>query len=219
MSYDDSVFPHWIPEVSAAIDDGAFPVWEGEGALGGAAIVLTPASLSFDATITRNDPAIQTVEITNGSIGTLVDVTVSGDAAWLVTWIGGVGNSQRIMNRVDIEGLDLGTYTATVTVTCGNATNSPQTYTVTLTIGVHAEPTVLEPSIIIWVAPWGDDNPGTGSQTDPYLTIERALQDFVDGSQIRLLNGTYTPTDTVMISGLTGSIFAIQTDLLCTECI
>jgi hypothetical protein len=165
-------------------------------------------NLTFNATLTRHDPQIQIIEITNSGTGTLANITVTESAGWLVTWIGGSGNSQRIMNRVDIYGLAPGTHTTTVTVACANATNSPQTYTVTLIIDEHHDQTQLDPSIIIWVAPWGHDNPGTGSQTDPYRTIERALQDFQDGNQIRILDGTYTPTHTIVVSGLEGSIFA-----------
>jgi hypothetical protein len=75
------------------------------------------------------------------------------------------------------------------------------------------EPTIWpQPSMIIWVAPEGDDLSGNGSNLLPYKTIERALQDFTNGSQIRLKDGTYTPTDTVLVSGLTGSIFAENMD-------
>jgi hypothetical protein len=49
---------------------------------------------------------------------------------------------------------------------------------------------------------------GVGSQANPYRTIERAMLDFRNGNQIRILNGTYTPTDTILVSGLEGSIFA-----------
>jgi hypothetical protein len=205
---DDGAFPTWIPDVaSLGFDDGAFPLGPG---IGGSltSLVLTPTTLAFNATRTRADPQIQTVEVTNGGGGTLTNITVSEGADWLVVWVGGSGNTQRAMNRVDIAGLPAGIYNATVTVSCSNAANSPQTYTVTLTIGVHADPTPLHPSIIIWVAKTGNDTTGTGSQQNPYLTIERALQDFVNGSQIRILNGTYTPTDTVMVSGLEGSIFS-----------
>jgi len=162
--------------------DGGFPFvwWEAEEGwwddgiplgLGGfipPTLVLSHSSLTFNAIITREDPPTQIVTATNGGIGTLDGITVSEDADWLVTWIGGSGNAQRIMTRVDIEGLPVGIYIATVTVACANATNSPQTYIVTLTIDEHRDQTQLDPSIIIWVSPSGHDNPGTGSQTDPY---------------------------------------------------
>jgi hypothetical protein len=202
--------------------DGGFPFvwWEadegwwdtgiplGMGGFVPPSLVLSQSSLTFDATVTRNDPPTQILYVTNGGIDTLDDITVSEGASWLVTWIGGSGNTQRIMNRVDIAGLSDGVYNATVTVSCANATNTPQTYTVVLYVDLHADPTPLQPSIIIWVATTGSDLTGVGSQANPYRTIERAMLDFRNGNQIRILNGTYTPTDTILVSGLEGSIFA-----------
>lgn len=61
---------------------------------------------------------------------------------------------------------------------------------------------------IIWVSPSGDDLTGGGSYEYPYKTIEKAISLFVSGDQIRLMPGTYTPTDSVVISGKDGSIFS-----------
>lgn len=61
---------------------------------------------------------------------------------------------------------------------------------------------------IIWVATDGDDISGDGSYDNPYETIDTALLYFDDGDQIRLKAGTYTPTDSVEISGYSGSLFA-----------
>ena len=72
-----------------------------------------------------------------------------------------------------------------------------------------ATPTPYPPDgIIIWVSPNGNDTTGDGSRQAPYSTIERAIQDFADGNQIRLLDGTYNPAGTISIDGITGSIFA-----------
>lgn len=54
----------------------------------------------------------------------------------------------------------------------------------------------------------GSDTTGDGSKNNPYLTIDKALVCFTDGDQIRLMPGTYTPTDSVVISGKNGSIFS-----------
>lgn len=70
------------------------------------------------------------------------------------------------------------------------------------------DPTPLATSIIIWVATDGDDTSGTGSQDNPYASIERALVDFQDGMQIRIKDGTYIPTDSIVLSGMSGSLFA-----------
>jgi len=61
---------------------------------------------------------------------------------------------------------------------------------------------------IIWVATDGDDITGDGSYDNPFETIDTAVGYFADGDQIRIKAGTYTPTDSVLISGLSGSIFA-----------
>lgn len=61
---------------------------------------------------------------------------------------------------------------------------------------------------IIWVSVDGNDTSGDGSRTLPYATIHRAIEDFTDGDQIRILDGTYIPTDSVIITGMSGSLFA-----------
>lgn len=61
---------------------------------------------------------------------------------------------------------------------------------------------------IIWVATTGNDSTGIGNRTAPYATIEYAIQQMVSGDQVRILDGTYIPTDSVVVSGLDGSIFA-----------
>jgi hypothetical protein len=62
---------------------------------------------------------------------------------------------------------------------------------------------------IIWVsAVDGDDITGDGSRYHAYKTIEKALTVFTNQDQIRILDGTYTPVDSIVITGLEGSIFA-----------
>jgi len=62
---------------------------------------------------------------------------------------------------------------------------------------------------IIWVsAQSGNDTTGDGSYALPYLTLDKALLVFSSGDQIRLMDGTYIPTDSVIISGVDGSIFS-----------
>jgi len=61
---------------------------------------------------------------------------------------------------------------------------------------------------IIWVATTGNDISGDGTEGRPYASIDRALSDFTNGDQIRILDGTYIPTDSVIISGLEGSLFS-----------
>ncbi len=95
---------------------------------------LNPSSLSFAAEQGAANPAAQTVSVTNPGGGTLDDVSVSDDAAWLSVGQSGSGNSQSLENTVSIAGLNPGNYDATVSVTCANVGNSPQTYAVSLTV-------------------------------------------------------------------------------------
>jgi hypothetical protein len=61
---------------------------------------------------------------------------------------------------------------------------------------------------IIWVATDGNDTSGNGSYSTPYKTIERAQLSFTSGDQIRLKDGEYNPTDSLIFNNVEGSIFA-----------
>ena len=61
---------------------------------------------------------------------------------------------------------------------------------------------------IIWVSTTGDDTTGDGSKDHPYKTLDMGISVFVSGDQIRLLPGTFITTDSVIMSGVAGSIFA-----------
>jgi len=111
------------------------------------AIALSPTSLTFSATAGGANPAAQNVSVTNSGSGTLADVTTSisygSGSNWLTVTRSGSGNSQTLANSVNIAGLAAGTYTATVSVYSTGASNSPQSYSVTLT--VSAAPTLRDP--------------------------------------------------------------------------
>lgn len=61
---------------------------------------------------------------------------------------------------------------------------------------------------IIWVAKTGNDTTGTGTESNPYLTINKAVSVFVSGDQIRICDGEYNETDAIVLSGVNGSIIA-----------
>jgi len=107
-------------------------------------LAISPTSLSFSATAGGANPASQNVSVTNSGSGTLADVTTSisygSGSNWLSVSRSGSGNSQTLANSVNISGLAAGTYTATVTVSCSNASNSPQSYSVTLTVSTLRDP-------------------------------------------------------------------------------
>jgi Tol biopolymer transport system component len=97
-------------------------------------LALAPTSLAFGAAAGGGNPAPKDVLVSNSGGGSLDNVSASDDAGWLNVSRSGSGNNQTLTNNVDIAGLVDGTYDANVDVSCANASNSPQTYTVRLVI-------------------------------------------------------------------------------------
>ncbi|MDD5675658.1 MAG: hypothetical protein PHC61_15930 [Chitinivibrionales bacterium] len=102
------------------------------------AMVLNPASLSFAAEKGGASPAAQTVRITNSGSGTLNPVTTgisfTSGSGWLTVSAGGTGNAQTLTNTVTPGSLAIGSYQATVTVSCGNAQPASAVYSVALQV-------------------------------------------------------------------------------------
>jgi predicted secreted protein len=108
-------------------------------------ISYSPYSLSFTAVQGGNNPAIQAIGIWNSGGGTL-DWSVSDDATWLnlsPTNGSSTGGTSNVIVSVDISGLSAGNYNAMITISSPDATSSPQTIIVTLTIA----PPALTPSV------------------------------------------------------------------------
>ena len=103
------------------------------------AILLKPASLDFTSIMGGPDPAPRSVTVENSGVGTLGAVSPSvsypsGPADWLTVTPAGSDNSQLLQNSVRLDGLSPNTYSATVAVISAGAVNSPQNYTVSLTV-------------------------------------------------------------------------------------
>jgi Viral BACON domain len=89
--------------------------------------------LNFAAPIGGGNPANQTLDISNLGIGT-VDWTASEDAPWLsISPTNGAAPST-LTAAVDISGLSVGSYTGTITISSAQASNSPITVPVALTV-------------------------------------------------------------------------------------
>ncbi len=145
-------------------------------------IDLDPASLSFAAIEAGSTPAAQMVSVANAGGGTLADVAVSDDAAWLTVLRSGSGNAQILTNDVDIGGLAVDSFSATVTVSGGGAV-SAASYQVNLQITAGAEPILsLQPTELLFLAQAGGSDPaalvvavlnaGTGTLADATSTID-----------------------------------------------
>ncbi|MDD5675951.1 MAG: hypothetical protein PHC61_17405, partial [Chitinivibrionales bacterium] len=116
-------------------DGGDF--WVGS-ASNATTMVLNPATLNFVAEKGGASPAAQTVQIGNSGSGTLNTVTNSisytSGSGWLTVSAGGTGNAQTLSNAITVGSLNIGTYAATVTVSCGNAQPASALYTVALQV-------------------------------------------------------------------------------------
>lgn len=123
----------------AAFDIGAFefipvPV---------ATISRSPATLDFAAVAGGANPASQTFDVeNNGDVGSTLSVSITDDADWLTVAPTSVeieegAPAEEFVVSVDIDGLDPGEYEATITITDEDASNSPQTIAVTLTVSAQ----------------------------------------------------------------------------------
>jgi hypothetical protein len=124
------------PRVSGSLDIGAMVIEAPTQAM----LKLDKNQISAFVTQGDQQPSDQTITITNGGLTsivlTAVSVQVPVDASsWLTcTPSGAAGNSQTITVHMSSAAITGGTfnYTAVCTVTCGNAGNSPKTFTVSM---------------------------------------------------------------------------------------
>ncbi len=109
-------------------------------------IACTPSGLNFDAIEGEDDPEDQTLEIWNSGSGTL-DWTISDDADWLsVSPSSGssAGERDEVSISVDISGLDVDSYDATISISAQGAENSPRHITVNLDVEERSEEPVID---------------------------------------------------------------------------
>jgi hypothetical protein len=104
-----------------------------------ATISLNPTTFQFSATQGGSNPSAQTLSIGNsGASGSTLNWSATDNATWLTLspTSGSItaGGNQNVTLLANIAGLTDGTYNATITVTDPNATNSPRTAAVTLTV-------------------------------------------------------------------------------------
>ena len=104
-----------------------------------ARIELDPDSLTFTAARGGADPAVQTVQITNGGSVALTSLSTSvsyhdDEEGWLGRAVSSSSAPATLTVGVNIDSLEVGTYTATLNVASTVAVNSPQPLHVTLHI-------------------------------------------------------------------------------------
>jgi PKD repeat protein/glucose/arabinose dehydrogenase len=94
---------------------------------------VTPASLSFAATVGGAGPPAQNLSVANTGAGTL-SFSAADNAPWLSVTPGSGTAPSTLSVAVDSTGLAVGTYTGSVTVTAAGVTGSPATIPVTLVV-------------------------------------------------------------------------------------
>lgn len=129
-------------------------------------IWFNKGDFSFSAQEGGSNPASQKLKINNSGQQTL-NYTISDDANWLDVDPKS-GSSQGETNThgisVDIAGLTKGTYTGTVTIKDPNASNSPQTVSVDLTITAQSPPQIwVSTGSLSFSAQEGGSNPSVQS--------------------------------------------------------
>jgi len=106
----------------------------------GPAIGLSATAATFTDTITTADNPAQTIAVTNSGNATLTGLAVgtinwgTGPTGWLTATLNQTTAPATLTLSAAKGSLAVGTYTATVPVTSGVASNSPRTVTVTLTV-------------------------------------------------------------------------------------
>jgi hypothetical protein len=151
------------------------------------AIGLSPTSLSFTGTAGGSNPAAQSVSIANTGGGTL-SWTAGDNAAWLSLSPTSGTNAGTVTASVNLAGLTVGTYNATITVAAAGAT----TKTLPLTLVVN--PTVTSSSAMLtWNANSESDLAGykiyrataTGAYGVPLAIVPTGTSGYVaNGLQI-----------------------------------
>lgn len=137
-------------------------------------ISLSSTSLAFNAGSGETDPPSQLVTITNAGSGTLSGLSVgsivygAGATGWLLapSLTSATAGSSATLTLQPVTGsLATGTYTATIPVLSAMASNSPQSITVTFTVGAPAIVLVpqigLAPAGLSFTAVAGGANPAS----------------------------------------------------------
>ncbi len=137
------------------------------------AIGLGSQSIPFSGTVGVPNPAPQTLSVSNtGPAGTTLNWTAQASTSTGGPWLSinpvsgsstGSGDPKTITVSVNISGLSAGTYNGTITISDPNASNNPQTVTVTLTL--TAPKIELTPSQIPFNAIFGGSNPNPQTLT------------------------------------------------------
>jgi hypothetical protein len=186
------------------------------------AISLASTSLTYTANIGGGNPASQTVAVTNGGSTALSGLAVgtitygAGATGWLGTpTLSSTTAPSTLTVTATLGSLTAGTYTATVPITSGVASNSPQNVLVTFT--VTSGPLIaLSPTTLNFSATPGGPNPATqavavtnsGSGSLGALTVGTITYGAGATNWLAASLNTATAPATLTVSPTTGALAA-----------
>lgn len=127
------------------------PVTLTVGPVSSPAISLSPTSLTFNGEQGGSNPSAQDISVSNSGGGSLASptaqITYGSGRGWLSVQTQGSSAPYTLVNQPGISGLSAGTYTATANVSSSGASNTPQSYSVTLVVASSGSPAIsLSPS-------------------------------------------------------------------------
>lgn len=182
-----------------------------------AGIVRSPTSISL-TTMVGTSPSASGFGVTNGGLGQLI-YTITTNVAWLsVSPVGAtlaeLAGQQHTVS-FNVNGLVAGTSNATITITDGNASNSPLTVTVALTLTNIPNATAItawadgrEMTRLGWTRPTGLDvmlvHRSTNAPTTPTQGQAYNVGDVIGGNGSRVIyKGSAAQLEHVIIPGQT----------------
>jgi hypothetical protein len=154
-------------------------------------ISVNRSHLFFGANDSGITTGSQTLLIRNISVSTL-NWSISDDASWLTYTPTSGSNEGLVTVSADASGLAAGNYTGTITITDTNASNSPQTVTVNLTV-VRAS--LDQPPFGIF------STPVHGSTVRSSIPVTGWVLDDVEVKNVNIYNGSNYVGDAVFVEG------------------
>jgi hypothetical protein len=154
-------------------------------------ISLNRTQFNYGAVIQGTSTSAQTLRIDNTGGGTL-NWTAASDSSWLTCVPASGTNAGVAAVSIDATGLAAGSYNGTVTVSDSEASNSPQTVTVSLTVKASSAD---QP-------PFGQfSTPVDGSTVSSSIPVTVWVLDDVDITSVKIYNGSAYVGDAVFVEG------------------
>lgn len=154
-------------------------------------LALSKNTLNFGTTTSGTPAVSQDFTISNTASG-ILDWTVTDDRNWLLCNPSSGTGPGTVTVTVDPAGLSAGVYTGTITVSDPNASNSPQTVPVTLTVYAAGKT----------APPFGDySTPENGSTVSGSIAVTGWVLDDVGVESVKIYSGQTYIGDAVFAEG------------------